>query len=889
MNLENIEKNLKALSKNFDKKTFIYDFLTAYELPKSSIDRLKKGDYNKSKSSGELIWNKKIYFKSLVDNNDVHYAIDELSNHDLIKKHNIRFIIVTDFKTFLAKDLKNKDTLDIDFEKIHFNSNFFLPLLGIEKAENISENLADVKAAYKMGKLYDLLLKDNPNISKNEKSRHELNLFFSKILFCFFAEDSEIFKSRLFTNSIISITKEDGEDLKIFLGRLFKVLNDPKRLNLPKYFNEFPYVNGSLFGEDIQIPNFSKESRKLLIQIGDLDWSSINPDILGSMMQAVVSQDKRNEFGIHYTSVENILKIIKPLFLDELYTDLIQASLNKKKLNSILKKIYEMRIFDPACGSGNFLVISFKELCKIELEIFKKLQSIDRNQWLIMKSGVDLNQFYGIEIDNFAHESAKLSLWIAQHQINLYFKEVLGETKPTLPLLTTGNIICANSNEINWESVCPKDPKKTTYLIGNPPYLGSTWQTKTQRLEMEKIFKNKSNFKNLDYISCWFLNGANYVKNSNSKLAFVSTNSVSQGEQVCSLWPHILNLQIEIEFAYKSFHWKNNAKAKAGVTCVIICLRNKDSRQKKFYESNTFKYVKNINPYLIELSNNTIINRTPEPLFKKPKVVYGNKPTDNGNFILSFEEKEKIINKFPEAEKYIKKYIGAQEFIKGIQRWCIWIENKELNHVKKISSINERIEKVKDFRLRSKSKSTQKAAERCHRFIGIQHDPGKALIIPCVSSGERNYIPIGFVDDSFVINNNAHAIYDPDLYIFSFISSKMHMSWVNVVSGRMRSDFNYSSSFCYNPFPIPSIDSKTKKILEEKSLEILDLREKYSDLTISELYNNKTMPHDLKNSHQDLDKFIDRTYRKEVFKSDIERVEFLFKMYENEISTKTLL
>ena len=889
MDLENIEKNLKSLSDNFNKKTFIYDFLTAYELPKSSIDRLKKGDYNKSNIPGELIWNKKIYFKSLINNNDVHYAIDELSKHELIQKYNIRFIIVTDFKTFLAKDLRNNDTLDIDLKKIHFNSNFFLPLLGIEKAENINENLADVKAAYKMGKLYDLLLKDNPNISKNDKSRHELNLFFSKILFCFFAEDSEIFKSRLFTNSIISVTKEDGEDLKFFLGRLFKVLNNPKRLNLPEYFNEFPYVNGSLFSEDIQIPNFSKESRKLLIQIGDLDWSSINPDILGSMMQAVVSQEKRNELGIHYTSVENILKIIKPLFLDELYNDLIQASLNKKKLNSLLKKIYEMRIFDPACGSGNFLVISFKELCKIELEIFKKLQSIDSNQWLIMKSGVDLNQFYGIEIDNFAHESAKLSLWIAQHQINLYFKEVLGETKPTLPLLTTGNIICANSNEINWESVCPKDQKKTTYLIGNPPYLGSTWQTKTQRIEMEKIFKNKSNFKNLDYISCWFLNGANYIKNSNSKLAFVSTNSVSQGEQVCSLWPHILNLQIEIEFAYKSFHWKNNAKAKAGVTCVIICLRNKDNRKKKFYENNSFKYVKNINPYLIELNDNTIVNRTPEPLFNKPKVVYGNKPTDNGNFILSYEEKEKIINKFPEAKKYIKKYIGAQEFIKGIQRWCIWIENKELSYVKKISSINERIEKVKDFRLRSKSKSTQKAAERCHRFIGIQHDPGKALIIPCVSSGERNYIPIGFVDDSFVINNNAHAIYDPDLYIFSFVSSKMHMSWVNVVSGRMRSDFNYSSSFCYNPFPIPSIDNKTKKILEEKSLEILDLREKYSDLTISELYNNKTMPHDLKNSHQDLDKFIDQTYRKEVFKSDLERVEFLFKMYENEISAKTLL
>ena len=505
MSLNKIENNLKKLVSSIDKETFIYDFLLAFEQPKSSINRLKKGDYNKSKQEDEIIWSKKIYFKKISKDEDVHYVIDELSKNQNTKKFKVRFLIVTDFNTFLAKDLKNHDTLDIEIDKIYLNTNFFMPLTGLEKAENISESLADVKAAYKMGKLFDVLIKDNPKLNNNEKSKHHLNLFFSKILFCFFSEDSEIFEERLFTKSIISYTQESGGDLDVFFQNLFEVLNLKKRHNIPVYLTKFPYVNGGLFKEKINIPKFSKESRKLLIQIGDLDWSAINPDILGSMMQAVVSQDKRDEFGIHYTSVENILKIIKPLFLDELYNDLEEALDNKKKLNSILKKIYNMRIFDPACGSGNFLVISFKELCKIELEVFKKLQSIDLNQWLIMKSGISLNQFYGIEIDDYAHESAKLALWIAQHQINLYFKEVLGETKATLPLTTSGNIYCENSNEIEWDKICPKDEKKITYLIGNPPYLGSTWQTNKQRLEIEKIFRNKKNYKNLDYISCWFV------------------------------------------------------------------------------------------------------------------------------------------------------------------------------------------------------------------------------------------------------------------------------------------------------------------------------------------------------------------------------------------------
>lgn len=888
MNLDNIRTKLIKISSNINKDSFIYDFLLAYGQPKASINRLKKGDYNKSKNNGEIIWSKKIYFKTVLKNEDVHDVIDEISKSDVIEKQKIRFIIVTDFKTFLSKDVKTSDTLDIEIAELSKNSDFFLPLAGLEKVNTLNENEADIKAAEKMGKLYDILVKDNEKLLRTERQQHGLNIFFTRIIFCFFAEDSDIFPAKLFTNSIASHTSEDGKDLNKYLKDLFDVLNKKEREGYSEYLQKFPFVNGGLFQNDYEIPFFSKESRKILIESGELDWSSINPDILGSMMQAVVDSGERQELGMHYTSVQNILKVIKPLFLDEIYDEMKDAIGNEKKLKIILKKIYNIKIFDPACGSGNFLVISFKELSKIEIEIFKNLRKLDQNDWLIVKSGIQLTQFYGIEKDDYAHEAAKLALWIAQHQMNIFFKNIFFETRPTLPLSPSGNIVCGNALELDWNIICPMERDKTVYLIGNPPYVGSSMQNKSQKLDMINVFKDIKGYKNLDYISCWFLLAAKYIQKTSSQISFVSTNSITQGEQVIALWPHLIKLDLEIGFAYKSFKWANFAKNNAGVTCVIINLRNISNKNKYLYENETIKKVKNINPYLIDTNSNVMVSRISKHN-DLPLMVKGNMPTDDGNFIFDSDQKNKLISKDQRIEKFIKRYIGAQEFINGDRRWCLWINEENKNEALKIDSIKNIVEKVKNFRSKSRAPSTREYASKSYRFRQVQHEPAKALFVPAVSSESRFYIPFGFFDSDCVINNRGYAIYECPIYIFSILSSRMHMVWVKTVGGRLETRYNYSSNFCYNAFPFPKINNEQIKLLSSHALSILDEREKYTEKTIGELYNTSTMPISLLKLHEKLDKMTDRLYRKKDFISDDERLEHLFKMYEDKLDKQKLI
>jgi hypothetical protein len=887
MNLEQIENNIKELVGNLDKENFIYDFLWAYGLPKSSINRLKKGDYNKSKIDGEIIWNKKIYFKSVSVNEDVHDIIDEISKNSKIVKNKIRFIIVTDFKTFLSKDIKAKDTLDIDILELPKNLQFFLPLIGLEKAQIINESLADIKAAEKMGKLYDILIKDNKSFLENDKKKHGLNIFFTRILFCFFAEDTEIFKDGIFTKSIKSHTLDDGSDLKDYLEKLFNVLNLNKRDKLPEHYKVFPYVNGGLFKNFYDIPNFSKESRKIIIDTGSLDWSSINPDILGSMMQAIVNQGIRQEIGMHYTSVQNILKVIKPLFLDRLYEKFHQSSDNIKKLKSLLIEIYNLIIFDPACGSGNFLVISFKELSKLEIEIFKKLKELDKNEWLLMKSGIQLTQFYGIELDDYAQESAKLSLWIAQHQMNIFFKEIFDETRPTLPLTPSGNIYPGNATHLNWDKVCSVENNKKIFVVGNPPYAGSRTQNDSQRLDMKKVFENVKGYKNLDYISCWFLLAAKFIKNKKAEFCFVSTNSISQGEQVELLWPNIYKLNVEIGFAYPSFKWTNNAKNKAGVFCVIIGIRNLSDKEKFIFENEKILKTKFINSYLYA-SKDIIVSKINKPISNFPIMIRGNVPYDKGYLILNQKEKDELVSLNSNSEKFIKKLQGADEFINGIPRYCLWIKNNDLDEAKSIKEINNRIEKVKEFRLSRKDVAAIKLAEKPHQFREFNETKNYSIIIPSTTSVRRTYIPIGLIDNSIIITNAIHVLYDPPIYLLSVLCSKMHMLWVSIVGGKLKTDTRYSSKLCYNTFPFPKIDSEKKDYLENLSFKLVEEREKYSEKTMSELYDPDKMPLGLKDIHDQIDNYIEKIYGSIKLKSDKDRINLLFSMYESLLNKDNL-
>ena len=886
MTIDQIEENFRKLFKSqVSEETFIFDFLLSYGLPKSSISRLKKGDYNLSKNSGEIIWKKKIFFQ-VEKNSDLHHLIDDLKKDNRIIKNHPRFIIVTDFKILLSIDSNIDDHLDIPFNDMPRHFDFFLPLAGIEKAQLQKENLADRKAAEKMARLYDLILEDNS--LENPKAIHSLNVFLSRLLFCFFAEDTGIFEKNKFTNSIKSHTTEDGSDLSSYLNRIFQVLNEEKTSpETPKFLKSFPYVNGGLFKEKNPIPKFSRKSRKIIIECGSLNWKDINPDIFGSMIQAAVQHSQRGSLGIHYTSVENIMKVIKPLFLDNLYDEFERAGDNKKKLSKLLYRLRHLKIFDPACGSGNFLIIAYKELCKLEIKILKK-RDLDRGQVKLVGfqrkdfGCIELNQFYGIEIDDFAHETAKLSLHIAEHQVNLKFKEIFGETKPTLPLGKGGNIICGNATRLEWEKVCPKDKDSEIYILGNPPYLGSSYQNKEQKDDLMSVAKKLEKYRNLDYISCWFIKATTYIRSSlNISVGFVSTNSICQGEQVALLWPYLFSQNVEIHFAHQSFKWTNNAKRNAGVTCVIIGIKNssKTNGKKILYNGNIAKNVKNINSYLIDASS-VSIKRQRNIFSSFPIMLKGNQPTDGGNLVLSKHERDRSIKEFPESEKFIRKYIGSREFLNGLDRWCLWIQDSDVKTAMDIPFIKERINKVKEMRLSSETTSTKKAATSSYKFIQIQDSGKKSLIIPKVSSERRNYIPIGFLDETAIVSDLAFAIYDYETYLFSVISSRMHMTWVRTVAGRLETRLRYSSDLCYNTFPFPEITDAQKKTLEDCVFEILDEREKHSEKTLSQLYDPDKMPEGLKEAHTKNDRAIDRCYRRKPFSSDDERLEYLFKLYE---------
>jgi len=872
MNVTEIEINLKKMLEAFNKESFIFDLLLAYGLPKASIKRLREGNLNLSKIEGEISWKKKLFFRE-EKKEDLHLTILEIVEK---LKYNERFVIVTDYKTLLAVDTKTDDKLDCVLKDLLKHYDFFLPWAGMEKAQHANENPADVKAAEKMAKLFDEIKKDNADDSL--EFAHGLNVFLSRLLFCFFAEDTHIFEDNQFTNAIDSHTQTDGSDLNTYLDNLFVVFNTPEkdRKNLPKYLKAFPYVNGGLFKDKIAAPIFSRNSRSAILSSGTQDWSAINPDIFGSMFQAVISTDQRGCLGQHYTSVPNIMKVIKPLFLNEFYEELENAKGNLRKLKSLLNRIHNLKVFDPACGSGNFLIIAYKELRILEMKIFKQLGGLPL-------SGIQLSHFYGIEIDDFAGEIAKLALWLAEHQMNVEFLKEFGRTNPTLPLKEAGKIVQGNATRLDWEDVCPKTKDSEIYILGNPPYLGSSMQDEQQKLDLSFVCNELKKYRNLDYIANWFKKGSDYIQNTKNEFAFVSTNSICQGEQVGLLWPFIFSKKLEISFAYQSFKWQNNAKSKAAVIVVIIGVRSISNLPKYIVKDNILQNVKNINPYLTEGKSSFLFRRS-TPLSNLPIMMKGNYATDDGNLILNLEEKDELIKSFPKSKKFIKRYVGSQEFIKNIERWCLWIKDEHLQIARAIEPINKRINLVSQFRKQSKAPSTREKAVVGHKFIQIQSEPRAGLIIPSVSSERRSYIPVGFVDNDTVVNAQCLVTYDAESYIFSIVTSRMHMVWVRAVAGRLKSDYRYSSALCFYGFPFPSISKQRKNEITQLTFRILDEREKYCDKTLAQLYDPEKMPEGLREAHHQNDEIIEKCYRSTPFKSDEERLEYLFKLYDKMIA-----
>jgi hypothetical protein len=896
MNKTALAKKIRQLTANPVPDDFIFDLLLAYKLPKSSVTILKNGPRNMLAAGGGVTMKRKLFFLPLRPEDDPLTVRDEIRDS---LTENQRFIVLTDYVRFYGYDTKLDEALDCDFTDLADHYDFFLPWAGIEKTRHYDENPADVKAAERMAKLFDVIKRENPDDSP--AFVHDLNVFLSRVLFCFFAEDTGIFPGQnLFSNGIGSQTALDGHDLQGYLTELFTVLDldSGHRTGVRAHFLEFPYVNGGLFRDRIQVPTFSARSRRALIDAGTLNWSDINPDIFGSMIQAVVTAEHRGGLGMHYTSVPNIMKVIEPLFLNDLretFTKAHDGRYEKNDLKELRERIGKLKIFDPACGSGNFLIIAYKELRKLEMEIIQRQADLGADagaRGSLFERGagavstVSLNQFYGIEIDDFAHEIAILALWLAEHQMNADFERVFGQSKPTLPLADAGHIFHGNACRVDWEEVCPKVEGDETYILGNPPYLGARVQDKHHKADMAFVFEGFKKYKDLDLIAAWFYKGAKYIKEANSRMAFVSTNSICQGEQVTLIWPPIFKLNIEIEFAHQSFKWTNSAKGNAGVVVIIVGLVNSDqSRQKKLYGLDKSEDVDFINAYLVVGSDTIIRNRT-QPLSDFPAMSFGNMPNDGGGLILSEKEKCDFLEEWPDMKWSVKQLVGAAEFIRGQERYCIWLPKESLKDASKNSFVRNRIEIVKSHRLESKDSGTNQLAERPHQFRDLNEPDNRSIIIPIVSSIRREYIPCGVLDKQSVITNLAQAIYDPPIYLISVVMSGCHMVWVRSVAGRLKTDYRYSKGLCYNTFPFPPITPAQEARLTETALGILSAREQHPGSTLAQLYDPDKMPENLREAHRANDLAVEACYRSEPFTSDEERLAYLFGLYEEMIAAE---
>lgn len=879
MNIAEIESALRELvEKPFDPESFVFEFLRIYDAPKATVTKLRQAQAGDLLQTGEVVWKKKLWFQP-TPKGKAAAAIDAMSADP--GKQAPRFLVATDGIEFYARDTKSDLSIDPDFAKLNDAFDFFLPLANIERYEGVDENPADIKATARLAKLYDAILEANPDWIGADRT-HDLNIFMTRMLFCFFAEGTSIFEKGLFTTTLMNVSREDGSDLAQVLETLFLAMNsDGKdRAGMPEFAKRFPYVNGGLFRDKTLIPKFSKRSRRLLRECGELAWSHINPDIFGSMIQAVVEPGMRGDMGMHYTSVPNIMKVLHPLFLLSLEEEFEAARDSDAKLVKLLRRLQNIRVFDPACGSGNFLIIAYRELRKIENRIFERQREIGQRS--LPMTGVHLSQFYGIELADFAAETAKLSLWIAEYQMNEQFKAEFGTAPPALPLRDSGNIVHANSLRKDWLKVCPPKEGGETFVVGNPPYLGRALQSADQKDDMATVFAGLSDkFKNLDYVACWTIKGAQYAKSIGAHCAFVTTNSICQGEQVALLWPLVFRLGIEIGFACQSFKWRNNAAANAGVTCVVVGIRPHSNAKKMIFADDLVRVVKHISPYLIEFDD-TVVEKRSKPLSNIPPIDFGSMPNDNGCLLLGRDECENLLASSPASKNLIRKLTGSQEFIKGVERWCLWIDDEKLPLARSIPEIAKRIDECREHRTNSGREATNALAQTPHRFGEVRHEDTEAILAPLHFSEDRPYLTLGLVDGSqCVISNSASAVFNPPGYLFAIMSSRLHLVWTASVGGQLETRLRYSNTLVYNTFPIPELSSNQKAALESHSVDVLSAREAHPGKTIAWLYDPETMPANVLAAHRALDETIETIYLGRVFKNDTERLEHLFKVYSN--------
>jgi type I restriction-modification system DNA methylase subunit len=900
MNAVEIEAAVSDLvASPFEPQEFPYAFLAAFGNKETTLAKLKKGNANATDVPGAVLQRNNIHL-AVAAQGQVATKLNELKTSLKTAQAKAKFVLATDGVELEAEDLNSGETLACDYNGLAEHFGYFLPLAGISTVKEINENPIDIRATARLNKLYLEILKENPDWTTEEK-RPELNQFLARIIFCFFAEDTGIFVTG-FTETLQKMSEPDGSNLSFVLSEIFRAMDlseqDKKQAQLPEWAKKFPYVHGNLFGTVVPTPKFSKIARSYLLRAGELNWRQINPDIFGSMIQAVAEDEERGSLGMHYTSVPNILKVLNPLFLDELREQLEKAGDQKASLLKLRERISRIRVFDPACGAGNFLVIAYKEMRAIEGEINRRRNEIDR------ATEIHLTNFRGIEIRDFAAEVARLALIIAEFQCDVLYRGPKLALAEFLPLNAENWIVCGNALRLDWTKVCPptgtgvnivstsNDLFETpltqpridfsneggeTYICGNPPYLGGKKQDEQQKQEMSLVANGRFNAKNLDYICGFFAKAAESIQNYR-KVAFVTTSSLNQGIHVPVFWPFIKACGADIEFCYEPFKWANNATNNAGVFCSIIGLCPKSLVQTRMiYFVGGRRSVGRINSYLVD-GPNVIVTGRSSPHSTLSKMSTGNQAADGGHLFVSVDERAKLVSDHPEVEQMLRPALGTAEFFESRSRWCLWLSDEQLSNAVAIDSIRKRIDSVREFR-EAAGDVARSLIDTPHKFRYRNLAKNVGLIIPQVSSEAREYIPCGYIDSRVIVTHTAHAIFEANWIDFAVFNSRIHFVWARTLSGRLGNGLRYSSNLSWNTFPLPTLTEQNKADLTRGAEEILLARERHFPKTIADLYDPENMPDDLRRAHELNDETLERIYIGRRFKNDTERLEKLFEMY----------
>ncbi|MBN8627918.1 MAG: class I SAM-dependent DNA methyltransferase [Planctomycetes bacterium] len=907
MNAVEIEEAVSKLAEApFDPVEFPYSFLEAFGNKETTIKRLRSRSTNPSDVTGGVLQRNNIHI-AVCSPGTTAETLAALRRSPATSRHKCKYVLATDGQFFEAENVADEDPpIACPFAEFHERFAYFLPLAGISTVKQIRENAFDIKATGRLNRLYVELLKENPDWDTAAR-REDLNHFFARLIFCFFAEDTGIFiGGRLFTDTVQQMSERDSSNTHEVLSELFRAMNtkpeDRDSANLRNWAKSFPYVNGNLFSGSTDVPRFSKPARSYLLHVGSLDWTKINPDIFGSMIQAVADDEERGALGMHYTSVPNILKVLNPLFLDELRAELEAAGTNDRKLLKLRDRMARIRVFDPACGSGNFLVIAYKEMREIEAKINSLRGRADT------PSEIPLTNFRGIELRHFSAEIARLALIIAEYQCDVLYRGHKIALAEFLPLDAANWITCGNALRLDWLSICPPTGTGTklraddlfstpldqteidfeneggeTYICGNPPYLGSVVQSAAAKSDLRAVFDDfTKDWKSLDYVAGWFFKAALYGLETRAASAFVATNLICQGEQVPALWPLIFGTGHRICFAYRSFNWANLASNNAGVTVVIVGISALPTTRRMLFDSDSSgkanaRLVDNIGPYLTS-GPDVIVRSSSTALGERGKMIRGNMPNDGGHLILSFSEANELRETYPCTKEFIRYFIGSKEFIHSLYKYCIWIEDDKLDLAMDCRPIRERIERVRETRLNG-GKQAYDNVSTPHRFVFAPHRNCGALVVPRVSSENRPYLPVGVTDGHSIISERNFVLYDAPLWNAALIASRLHLVWIGTVCVRMRTDFSYSNTLGWNTFPIPALSEQNKADLSRCAEGILLAREAHFPATIAELYDPDAMPADLRAAHDRNDETLERIYIGRRFKNDTERLEKLFELY----------